>query len=31
MKVAAVLTDLMAYSRIESAARASGVEVARVD
>ena len=31
MKVAAVLTDLMTYSRIESAARASGVELARVD
>jgi hypothetical protein len=31
MKVAGVLTDLVAYSRIESAARASGVEVARVD
>ena len=31
MKVAAVITDLMAYSRIESAARASGAELARVD
>ena len=31
MKVAAVLTDLMAFSRIESAARASGVELLRVD
>jgi hypothetical protein len=31
MKVVAVLTDLMAYSRIESAARVSGVELARVD
>jgi hypothetical protein len=31
MKVAAVITDLIAYSRIESAARASGAEVARVD
>ena len=31
MKVAAVLTDLMTYSRIESAAHASRVELARVD
>ena len=31
MKVAAVVTDLMLYSRIESAARAAGVELARVD
>ena len=31
MKVEAVVTDLMLYSRIESAARMAGVEVARVD
>ena len=31
MKVAAVVTDLMLYSRIESAARLAGVELARVD
>ena len=31
MKVAAVLTDLMLYSRIESAARASGADLVRVD
>jgi hypothetical protein len=31
MKVAAVVTDLMLYSRIESAARVAGVELARVD
>jgi hypothetical protein len=31
MKVVAVLTDLMSYSRIESTARAHGVRLARVD
>jgi hypothetical protein len=31
MKVAAFVTDLMLYSRIESATRVSGVELARVD
>ena len=31
MKVAAVVTDLMLFSKIESAARASGVDLARVD
>ncbi len=31
MKVAAVVTDLMTFSRIESAARVAGVELARVD
>jgi hypothetical protein len=31
MKVAAVLTDLMLYSRIASAARVAGAELARVD
>jgi hypothetical protein len=31
MKVVAVVTDLMIYSRIESAARIAGVELARVD
>ena len=31
MRVAAVVTDLMLYSRIESAARVAGVELARVD
>ena len=31
MKVAAVVTDLMLYSRIESATRVTGVELARVD
>jgi hypothetical protein len=31
MKVAAVLTDLMLYSRIESAARVAGAELARID
>lgn len=31
MKVAAVVTDLMLYSRIESAAHVAGVELARVD
>jgi hypothetical protein len=31
MKVAAVVSDLMLYSRIESAARVAGIEVARVD
>ena len=31
MKVAAVVTDLMLYSRIESAAHVTGVELARVD
>ena len=31
MKVAAVVTDLMLYSRIESAARVAGAELARVD
>jgi len=31
MKVAAVVTDLMLYSRIESAARVAGVELVRVD
>ena len=31
MKVAAVVTDLMVYSRIESAARVAGAELARVD
>jgi hypothetical protein len=31
MKVVAVLTDLMLYSRIESAASVAGVELARVD
>lgn len=31
MKVAAVVSDLMLFSRIESAARVAGVELARVD
>jgi hypothetical protein len=31
VRVAAVVTDLMLYSRIESAARVAGVELARVD
>ena len=31
MRVAAVVTDLMLYSRIESAARVAGVDLARVD
>ena len=31
MRVAAVVTDLMLFSRIESAARVAGVELARVD
>ena len=31
MRVAAVISDLMLYSRIESAARVAGVELARVD
>ncbi len=31
MKVAAVVSDLMLFSRIESAARAGGAELARVD
>lgn len=31
MKVAAVVSDLMLFSRIESAARVSGAELARVD
>jgi hypothetical protein len=31
MKVAAVVRDLMLFSRIESAARVAGVELARVD
>lgn len=31
MKVAAVVRDLMLYSRIESAARVAGAELARVD
>jgi hypothetical protein len=31
MKVAAVVSDLMLYSRIESAARVAGAELARVD
>ena len=31
MRVAAVVTDLMLYSRIESAARVAGIELARVD
>lgn len=31
MKVAAVVTDLMLFSRIESAARVAGVELVRVD
>jgi hypothetical protein len=31
VKVAAVVTDLMLYSRIEAAARVSGAELARVD
>jgi len=31
MKVVAVVTDLMLYSRIESAARVAGVDLARVD
>jgi hypothetical protein len=31
MKVAAVLSDLMLFSRIESAARVAGAELARVD
>ncbi|MDQ2636250.1 MAG: hypothetical protein M3Y83_05150 [Actinomycetota bacterium] len=31
MKVAAVVRDIMLFSRIESAARVAGVEVARVD
>jgi hypothetical protein len=31
MKVAAVLTDLLLYSRIESTARAAGTELLRVD
>ncbi len=31
MRVAAVVTDLMLYSRIESAARVAGVKLARVD
>jgi hypothetical protein len=31
MKVAAVVSDLMLYSRIESAARVAGIELARVD
>jgi hypothetical protein len=31
MKVAAVVSDLMLYSRIESAARVSGASVLRVD
>ena len=31
MKVAAVVTDLMLYSRIEAAARVAGAELARID
>ncbi len=31
MKAAAVVSDLMTFSRIESAARVAGVELARVD
>lgn len=31
MRVAAVVSDLMLFSRIESAARVAGVELARVD
>jgi hypothetical protein len=31
MKVAAVVSDLMLFSRIESAARVAGVDLARVD
>jgi hypothetical protein len=31
VRVAAVVTDLMLYSRIEAAARVAGVELARVD
>ena len=31
MRVAAVVTDLMLFSRIESAARVAGVELARAD
>ena len=31
MRVAAVVTDLILYSRIESAARAAGANLARVD
>jgi len=31
MKVAAVVSDLMLYSRIESAARVAGAELGRVD
>ena len=31
MRVAAVVTDLMLFSRIESAARVAGIELARVD
>jgi hypothetical protein len=31
MKVAAVVSDLMLFSRIESAARAAGAQLARVD
>ena len=31
MKVAAVIADLMLYSRIESAAQVAGAELARVD
>lgn len=31
MRVAAVVTDLMLYSRIESAARVAGVELVRID
>jgi hypothetical protein len=31
MKVAAVVTDLMLYSRIESAARVAGADLRRVD
>ncbi len=31
MKVAAVVSDLMLFSRIESAARVAGAELARVD
>lgn len=31
MKVAAVVSDLMLFSRVESAARVAGVELARLD
>lgn len=31
MKVAAVVTDLLLYSRIEAAARVAGAELARID